>query len=269
MADEYYPIPAEPQYREQIRKLQNSDPASADGTFNPLIAALIENTAAVKKQADAAKQTLEKTTTPTQNIALAAEDLPAYIDALPRLLTNSYIISVTGELSAPLEIQGFHGSGYIQIYGGSNSDFTMRNIVTIDRCSSQIILQNMNFFEPANLELNYGLIDVDSSQCVVRIRNCSFTGLGDNSVTSAVSADYGSRAAIHNMSVQKMSIVALSQRASIISVYGGAYSANKIGAYVAYGSIVLIATSDVMLGGTTHKTSGGIVTKNDGTLYTS
>ena len=52
MADEYYPIPAEPQYREQIRKLLNSDPASADGTFNPLIAALIENTAAVKRQLD-------------------------------------------------------------------------------------------------------------------------------------------------------------------------------------------------------------------------
>lgn len=55
MADEYYPIPAEPQYQEQIRKLQNSDPASADGTFNPLISTLIENTAAVKKQADAAR----------------------------------------------------------------------------------------------------------------------------------------------------------------------------------------------------------------------
>lgn len=52
MADEYYLIPAEPQYRELIRKLQNSDPASADGTFNPLIAALIENTAAVKRQLD-------------------------------------------------------------------------------------------------------------------------------------------------------------------------------------------------------------------------
>jgi len=46
-----YPIPANPVYNEEIRALQNTDPASATDTFNPLIARLIENTAAVKKQA--------------------------------------------------------------------------------------------------------------------------------------------------------------------------------------------------------------------------
>lgn len=49
MAEEKYLIPASPQYSEDIRKLQDSDPASASTVFNPLIERLIENTAAVKR----------------------------------------------------------------------------------------------------------------------------------------------------------------------------------------------------------------------------
>lgn len=52
MAEEKYVIPAQPQYSEDIRKLQDSDPASASQIFNPLISRLIENIASVKAQAD-------------------------------------------------------------------------------------------------------------------------------------------------------------------------------------------------------------------------
>lgn len=54
MAEETYAIPAEPQYSENIRKLQDSDPASASQILNPLIARLVENIASVKRQADGA-----------------------------------------------------------------------------------------------------------------------------------------------------------------------------------------------------------------------
>lgn len=50
--EEKYTIPAQPQYSESIRRLQDSDPASASQTFNPLFARLIENIASVKRQAD-------------------------------------------------------------------------------------------------------------------------------------------------------------------------------------------------------------------------
>jgi hypothetical protein len=42
-----YPVPTNPVYNPEIRALQNSDPASATETFNPLIGRLIENTHAV------------------------------------------------------------------------------------------------------------------------------------------------------------------------------------------------------------------------------
>lgn len=52
MAEEKYAIPASPQYSENIRKLQDTDPADACQIFNPLFSRLIENTASVKRQAD-------------------------------------------------------------------------------------------------------------------------------------------------------------------------------------------------------------------------
>lgn len=57
MAEEFYPIFLEPEYREYIRKLQDSDPASASTVFNPLFEQIIENIAAVKVTADQANGT--------------------------------------------------------------------------------------------------------------------------------------------------------------------------------------------------------------------
>lgn len=54
MAEEKYAIPTNPVYSENIRRLQDNDPASASQIFNPLIARLIENIASVKRTADGA-----------------------------------------------------------------------------------------------------------------------------------------------------------------------------------------------------------------------
>ena len=48
MAEKKYPIPENPVFNMDIRALLDSDPASASGTFNPLIERLIENLCALK-----------------------------------------------------------------------------------------------------------------------------------------------------------------------------------------------------------------------------
>ncbi len=52
MAEETYIIPEDPKYDPSIRKLQDSDPASASGVLNPLIQKIVGNIAAVKVLAD-------------------------------------------------------------------------------------------------------------------------------------------------------------------------------------------------------------------------
>lgn len=46
---EFYNIPINPKYSENIRKLQDSDPVSASTVVNPLVMRLIENTAALER----------------------------------------------------------------------------------------------------------------------------------------------------------------------------------------------------------------------------
>lgn len=51
MAEEKYTIPKDPAYQvEDIRKLQDSDPASATDTFNPLIQKVLESIANVNRR---------------------------------------------------------------------------------------------------------------------------------------------------------------------------------------------------------------------------
>lgn len=52
MAERYYTVPEEPEYDELIRRIENGDPVNAEDILNPVIIRLIENTAAVKRQAD-------------------------------------------------------------------------------------------------------------------------------------------------------------------------------------------------------------------------
>ena len=53
MAEEYYSLPEAPVYNaEEIRKIQDSDPVRASTIVNPVVERLIENTHAVKLQAD-------------------------------------------------------------------------------------------------------------------------------------------------------------------------------------------------------------------------
>lgn len=47
-----YTIPENPEYITEIRKLENTDPANAETVFNPLVETLIQNTHAVKLQAE-------------------------------------------------------------------------------------------------------------------------------------------------------------------------------------------------------------------------
>lgn len=53
-ADEIYNLPDKPTYHTDIRKLQDSDPASASNTFNPVLQKIVENTHYAKLRADEA-----------------------------------------------------------------------------------------------------------------------------------------------------------------------------------------------------------------------
>ncbi len=107
MADEIYTIPEKPEYREQIRKLQDSDPASASGTFNPLIQRLVENAAAHQRRLEQAV-TLEQVN----------ETVRGYVDETVDAMTEVKGIFSQEEFDALPEEQRNRGMYIIPDGGG-------------------------------------------------------------------------------------------------------------------------------------------------------
>lgn len=91
MEEQVYELPKNPVYREDIRKLQNTDPANAFTVFNPLMEAILENIHAVKLLAegkagsDALDASLEKL---TAALTAHAEDSVPHVSPAERSSWN-------------------------------------------------------------------------------------------------------------------------------------------------------------------------------------
>lgn len=84
MEEEKYIIPANLEYSEEIRKLQDSDPASASTVFNPLIERLIENITAVRRMLTADQIMMpDGVTTVSTSLSQKAEVKSPQIYSLP------------------------------------------------------------------------------------------------------------------------------------------------------------------------------------------
>ncbi len=90
MEDQVYELSKNPVYKEDIRKLQNTDPANASTVFNPLVQAILENIHAVKL--------LMEQKAGSRDLSAHAKDATAHITAAERNSWNSKAGS--GDLSA-------------------------------------------------------------------------------------------------------------------------------------------------------------------------
>lgn len=98
-------------------------------------------TALSSKAALSAQQTVEKTTVHSRTETVAAADLPAFIAALPRLLTENLVVNVTGSGSLPrITLTGFYGSGFLAISANENVKFT--GGISVSGCLVEIIIKN-------------------------------------------------------------------------------------------------------------------------------
>lgn len=125
-----YDFPADPTYSTEIRKLEDTDPASATNTFNPLIQQLINNTQAVKSTAEgaAANAQTAKTAAEKANTAAESANNAAATISNPNLLDNWYFLdpinqrgqeeySVIGKRSYTIDRWYIEGRGSMTISG--------------------------------------------------------------------------------------------------------------------------------------------------------
>lgn len=212
---------------------------------------------------------LEQISAPVKNITLDASELPAYLNSLPRLVTDLIYIKVTGTLTEELYLHHFFGSGAIRIYAESYGSCTFQNRVTIRRCHIPIYIWDIAFEEDTAMSSNQAQLEVDSCSGIVYTTGCSFTGMS-TSGTYAARAVYGSKLILDNVKIDHANCAVEGERGSIIAVRGESQSDfhdNVTGAYVVRGSIIMLSGSvPDTLGGSTNIKNGGMITKADGTL---
>lgn len=207
---------------------------------------------------------------PVKYVTLAASELQDYLDNLPKLLTEYFDISVTGELNSAVNVENFYGAGSIQIYGGAG--FQMKNILSFFNCSVPISIHSIEFQENEKHTGANGLLKISSCN-FASIFNCGFSGRGNESLGAALELRDGSVAYARKMRVSGMLYALEAFSSSAIGFYPSSgqnisiFENNINGAYVLSGGMVFLSSGmPDTLGGTANVKVGGIIVKGNGTL---
>lgn len=212
----------------------------------------------------------EATAVPIKRVELAAEELQAYLDDLPKLLTGNFDISVSGQLNSAVNAENFYGAGSIQIYG--RSDFQMKNMLSFSSCSVPIYIQAVEFHENENHTGANGLLKISSCN-FVSIVNCGFSGKGSKSLAAALELRNGSMVSARRIRVSQLLYALEAFECSILGFSSSSgqnisiFENNINGAFVQRGGMVFLAGGiPDTLGGAANTKSGGIIARADGTL---
>lgn len=213
------------------------------------------------------QQTVEATSVPSRTVEVAASELPAYIDSLPRMLMTDLTVKVTGTLTEYLYVNRFFGCGNISIVGGGECKLQVG--VSIRNCSTIVTLRNLELSGHLN-----GLNNIVDIQYANKVYMTACTVAGSKSANTeeeiGVRADYSSFVYLTNCGISNCNVAVLAGSSSIVSVYndsGDGFSGNATGPYVSYGGIILLSgATPELLGGTTSAKAGGLIVKGNGTL---
>ena len=206
---------------------------------------------------------------PERTVELSADEFPAYISALPRLLSERLTVTVTGTLNldqTALIVRGLHGAGSLTVRAEETGAFSLTGMLEFLDCSVPVCLKNITWQAPANLSKFKSLLTF--SNCASgRAETCTFTG---NDLCRAVCADHSSRISLRECRISHFDNTLLASNSSVVTVHVASadhYRNNQIGAYVYQGGIILLSgTVCETLGGSYNTKQGGIIAATTGTL---
>lgn len=201
---------------------------------------------------------------PSRTVSLNVTELPAFLNRLPRLLTEDLTIQISGTLEDPVGIHGFYGSGSIRLVAADEIGCTFKRRVHILECSIAVWLQGLRFDDTEQLE-DIAMVRVQEARNV-RILNCVFLGAGSG---IAVSVSNFANVEMDSCSIRKFN-VALSGYSSsvIVAMRCQEVSENTYGIHAGYGMVVMLGGSspDLMGGASNYKYSGAMIVSSNNTL---
>lgn len=233
------------------------DRAKAGGTID----IALQNKASLATQ-----QTVEKTNAPMKSVTLDASELQAYLDSLPRLLTETLEINVTGDLTGDLHITNFYGSAsWLEIQPADpDGTCTISGTVTVGDCSVPIRLIRLHVQVAAGK--THGLYSYRSMN--LSVEKCSFSGPGSETGVHPVN----SMLHLSNCSISGFAWAVQTSGDAVVTIANDVedsqnFHDNSIGAFVWHGGLVEICDkTPSLLGGASHQKTGGLIVGPSGTL---
>lgn len=207
------------------------------------------------------KDKVEATGVTSRAITLEAADLQAYIDALPRLRTESLIIRVNaGHVPKTLRLENFYGPGFLWIIGqGADSGSVLDDGIVISNCSIAIRIIS---FDIRGYSVGTG-VSVSNSKSV-SLENLVIDGSNfADGAYNGISADISCMVAASNCTISHFTRAVYTGAVVRLINCGG--SDNASGIAVEGGGVVLLSGSTPeLMGGAVNKKWGGIIIDKTG-----
>lgn len=192
--------------------------------------------------------------------SLSASELQAYLDALPRLLTENHVITLNGTCSQDVYMKGFYGCGRLTLRANSVGDCVFTKAISIENCSVPVNMEKLKWMLGDGATSNTYCISCNNSS--MGVTECSFNGYAAASNRgNGVSTLYSSSMVLINCAFHNLDIAVHTYLGGYINVIGenpeSDYSGNGVGIYLYQGGLVLLGNSvPDTLGGTYNEKNG-------------
>lgn len=79
---------------------------------------------------------------PQRYVTMPASELQDYLDALPRLLTENHIITLSGTCSQAVYMKGFYGCGSLTLRADNLGDCVFTRGVFVENCGVPVTVES-------------------------------------------------------------------------------------------------------------------------------
>lgn len=188
---------------------------------------------------------------PQRYVTVPASELQAYLDALPRLLTEHHVITLSGTNSNIVSVKDFYGCGSLTLRADKVGDCVFTKDVIVENCSIPVIMEGLKWELDGTASPETYCISCRDSTIYANI--CSFNG---HAKTGRGVVSWGnSSAVLAGCALHNLEIAVEASWGGRIGVYGEdpktECSGNTIGIYLRQGGLVLLGDLvPDLLGGT-------------------
>ena len=186
------------------------------------------------------RQKVLTTGAPRRDVSLSASELQAYLDTLPRLLTEHYVITLSGTASEEVSVNGFYGCGSLMLRANNLGDCVFKRELRVLNCRLPVQMEKLKWEldETAN-KYRYCL---PCQKSMVYADGCSFNGCAKNG--RGVGAFYNSYAVLADCAFHDLECAVSTSWGGFVGIFGDNptedYSNNQVGICHIRGGLVLL-----------------------------